>query len=50
MTQLSVLVNDEEDEGRRATKDIECEAGAKLSPEKVFRALLENSREAARSA
>lgn len=50
LTQLSVLVNDEEDEGRRATKDIECEAGAKLSPEKVFRALLENRREAARSA
>ena len=50
LAQLSVLVNDEEDEGRRATIDIECEAGAKLSPEKVFRALLENSREAARSA
>lgn len=50
VAQLSVLVNDEEDEGRRATKDVECEAGAKLTPEKVFRALLENSREAARSA
>ena len=48
VAQLSVLVNDEEDDGVAVTKEIACDVGESMSPETVFRAL-EKSRAAAAS-
>lgn len=48
VAQLSVLVNDDEDDGVAVTKEIACDVGQSMSPETVFRAL-EKSRAAAAS-
>jgi len=47
VAQLSVLVNDEEDDGVAVTKEIACDVGESMSPESVFRALEKSRAEAA---